>query len=307
RAATGILPLAVQGLVKVRFPSGRLSSRAGRVLEVALIAGIVLALVAGALGDYKLRLVRPDSTVVQVGNPLTGGTALGRYAADLSVAVPVGVLLGLIAGLGVLRRAWKATGIERYQLRWRAYGVVLSLLLFPLAVNQVLPTLVDVLDGVFFVTTLAIPVVRYRLWAIDTVIRRSAAYALVTIAVAGGFAAIAAVGPALASERIGFIVAAAVAAVTFAPARGYSQRLVDHFFYGQRNDPYRALSDLGQRLAEVAAPGEMLPAVVSAVAGSLRLPYVAIERAGDGSVLAAIGEPGATGETRAGRWPPRRP
>jgi hypothetical protein len=74
------------------------------------------------------------------------------------------VLLGLIAGLGVLRRAWKATGIERYQLRWRAFGVVLSLLLFPLAVNQVLPTLVDVLDGLFFVTTLAIPVVRYRLW-----------------------------------------------------------------------------------------------------------------------------------------------
>ena len=233
----------MQGLVNVRFPSGRLSSRAGRVLEVALIAGIVLALAAGVLGDYKLRLVRPDSTVVQVANPLTGGTAVGRYAAGLSVVVPLVVLLGLIAGLGVLRRAWKATGIERYQLRWRAYGVVLSLLLFPLAVNQVLPTAVDVLDGLFFVTTLAIPVVRYRLWAIDTVIRRSAAYALVTIAVVGGFAAIAAIGTAVASERVGFIVAAAGAAVTFAPARSYSQRLVDHFFYGQRSEPYRALSD----------------------------------------------------------------
>jgi two-component system NarL family sensor kinase len=301
-AAASILPLAVQGLVNVRFPAGRLSSRAGRVLEVALIAGIVLALVAGVLGDYKLRLVRPGSTV-EVGNPLTGGTALGRYAADLSVVVPVVVLLGLIAGLGVLRRAWKATGIERYQLRWRAYGVMLSLVLFPLAVNQVLPTLVDVLDGVFFVTTLAIPVVRYRLWAIDTVIRRSAAYALVTIAVVGGFAAIAAAGTAVASERVGFIVAAAVAAVTFAPARSYSQRLVDHLFYGQRSDPYRTLSDLGRRLAAVAAPGEALPAMVAVVAESLRLPYVAIERPGDGSVLAVSGGPAAAGDARAGRWP----
>jgi signal transduction histidine kinase len=300
-AATSIMPLAVQGLVNVRFPSGRLSSRAGQVLEIALIAGIVLALVAGVLGDYKLSLARPDSTVEQIGNPLTHGTALGRYAADLSVVVPAVVLLGLIAGLGVLRRAWKASGIERYQLRWRAYGVVLSLILFPLAVNQVLPTLVDVLDGVFFVTTLVIPVVRYRLWAIDTVIRRSAAYALVTIAVVGGFAAIAAVGTAVASERVGFIVAAAVVAVAFAPARSYSQRLVDHLFYGQRNDPYRALSDLGRRLAAVAAPGEVLPAVVGAVAESLRLPYVAIERPGDGSVLAASGEP-APGDERAGRW-----
>ena len=118
-SATAVLPLAVQGLVNVRFPSGRLGWGAGRVLEIALIAGIVLVLVAGVLGDYKLRLVRPDSTVEQVGNPLTGGTALGRYAADLSVIVPVVVLLGLIAGVGVLRRAWKAN-------RYRALPAALA-------------------------------------------------------------------------------------------------------------------------------------------------------------------------------------
>jgi two-component system, NarL family, sensor kinase len=302
-AATSVLPPAVQGLVNLRFPSGRLSSRAGRVLEIALIAGIVLAFLAGLLGDYKLTMVRADSTVEQVGNPITGGTALGRYAAGLNVVVPLVILLGVVAGIGVLRRAWKARGIERYQLRWRAFGVVVSLILFPLAVSQVLPTLVDVFDGVFFVTTLAIPVVRYRLWAIDTVIRRSVAYALVTIAVVGGFAAIAAIGTAVASERVGFIMAAASAAVTFAPVRGYSQRLVDRFFYGQRNDPYQALSELGRRLTAVAAPGEVLPVVVSAVAESLRLPYVAIERPGDGSVLAASGSTTQAGDARAGRWP----
>ena len=253
--------------------------------------------------DQKLTLVRPDSAVEQIPNPLTDGTAVGRIAADSGAVVPVVVLLGLIAGLGVVRRAWKATGIERYQLRWRAYGVVLSLILFPFAVSQVLPVAIDLLDGLFFVTTLAIPVARYRLWAIDTVIRRSAAYALVTITVAGMFAAIAAVGTAVASERVGFILAAAAAAVTFAPARSYSQRLVDHFFYGQRDDPYRALSDLGRRLAAVAAPGEVLPAVVTAVAESLRLPYVAIERPAEGSVLAACGEPAPTEEARAERWP----
>ena len=43
--------------------------------------------------------------------------------------------------------------------------------------------------------------------------------------------------------------------------------------------------------------------MVAAVAESLRLPYVAIERPGDGSVLAASGEPTAAGDARAGRWP----
>ncbi|HEY2549059.1 MAG TPA: histidine kinase [Streptosporangiaceae bacterium] len=301
-SVTAILPLAVQGLVNLRFPSGRLSSRYGRVLEIALITGIALALLAGLLTDQKMTLVRPGSPARQVSNPLTGGTTIGQIAADLSVVVPLVVLLGLIAGVGVLRRAWQATGIERYQLRWRAYGVVLSFILFPFAVNQVLPAVVDLLDGLFFVTTLAIPVVRYRLWAIDTVIRRSAGYALVTIAVAGIFAAVAAAGTAVASERTGFILAAAVAAVTFAPARSYGQRLVDHLFYGQRNDPYRALSDLGRRLTTVAAPGEVLPAVVTAVAESLRLPYVAIERPSDGSVLAAFGDPAVADDARAERW-----
>jgi two-component system NarL family sensor kinase len=53
----------------------------------------------------------------------------------------------------------------------------------------------------------------------------------------------------------------------------------------------------------VAAPGQVLPAVVTTVAGSLRLPYVAIERPADGSVLAASGDPATAGDARAQRWP----
>ena len=302
-SSTQFLPVAVQGLINVRFPSGRLSSRWGRALEIALIAGTVLAFIGGVLQDQPLTVVRPGVAPERVLNPLTTGTGVGRIASGLIVLIPVVILLGLVAGLGVVRRAWKATGTERYQLRWRAYGVVLALLLFPLAVTETLPLLVGLLDGLFFVVTLAIPVVRYRLWAIDTVIRRSAAYALVTVAVAGLFAVIAAAGTALASQRTGFILAAAVAAVAFAPARSYSQRLVDRLFYGQRNDPYRALSELGRRLSGVAAPGEVLPALVTAVAESLHLPYVAVERPADGSVLAAAGQLITAAPARIERWP----
>ena len=304
-SGAAFLPVAVQGLVNVRFPAGRPGSRWGRGLEIALIGGIALALVASALSDQKVNLVRPDSTVVELGNPLTSGTALGHVATGLTILDPVVILLGAIAGLLVVRRAWTSTGIERYQLRWRAYGVVLALLLFPFIVSNVLPVLIQTLDGLLFVTTLAVPVIRYRLWAIDTVIRRSAAYALVTIAVTGLFAAIAAAGTALVSERTGFILAAAVAAVTFAPVRSYSQRLVNRFFYGQRNEPYRALSDLGRRLATVAEPGAVLPAVVDTVAESLRLPYVAVERPIDGSVLAAAGilDTAAPMQASPERWP----
>jgi signal transduction histidine kinase len=52
------------------------------------------------------------------------------------------------------------------------------LALFPFAVTESLGW-IGVLDGPVFVLTLAVPVLRYRLWAIERIVRRSAVYALV--------------------------------------------------------------------------------------------------------------------------------
>jgi two-component system NarL family sensor kinase len=296
------LPVAVQGLVNVRFPSGQVTSRFGRLLNRLLVAGIALGVTGGLLGDWSIELDRVDGTSGTIHNPLTGGTVVGDVALALTAAVPLVILVGIIAGLSVVHRAWKATGIERDQLKWRAYGVVISLALFPVAVSEALPLVLNLADGVLFTTTLVIPILRYRLWAIDTIIRRSVAYLLVTVLIAGVFSALAAGVAALEGERVGLVAAAVIAALGFGPALRRSQHLVDEMFYGHRTDPYRALSDLSQRLDAVASPGAVLNTVVSAVAESLRLPYVAIERPGDGSVLAQHGDRQLTDE-ELGRWP----
>lgn len=296
------LPVAVQGLVNVRFPSGRVTSRFGRVLDRLLVVGIIAGLIGGLLGGQSLGLVRDDGTTSALQNPLTGGTVVGEVASALTLAVPLVILVGIIAGLSIVRRAWTATGIERDQLRWRAFGVVLSLALFPIAVTQALPVAVSLVDGLVFTTTLVIPIVRYRLWAIDTIIRRSAAYGLVSVVVVGAFAALAAGVAALQGERFGLVAAAVITALAFGPALRRSQHVVDELFYGRRSDPYRALHDLSQRLDAIAAPGEVLKTVVTAVAESLRLPYVAVERPEDGSVLAQRGALQAS-DAELGRWP----
>ena len=122
-----------------------------------------------------------------------------------------------------------------------------------------------------------------------------------TVLVAGVFAALAAGVAALQGQRVGLVAAAVIAALVFGPALRRSQHLVDELFYGHRTDPYRALSDLSQRLDAVASPGAVLNTVVTAVAESLRLPYVAIERPGDGSVLAQHGDRQLADEVL-GRW-----
>jgi signal transduction histidine kinase len=292
--------IAVQGFINVRFPSGRVHSRFGRVLERLMILGMVLVLLGGLFGSTDLGEVAPGSSAQVLDNPLVGGTPVQDIADAMEVGAPLIVLLGLIAGLGIVARAVRAEGIEREQLRWRAGGVLFSLALFPFAVAETLPAVVGIVDGLLFVTTLAIPVLFYHLWDINAVVRRSAVYGLVTVVLVSVYVAIAAVGAAVASERAGVLVAALVTAVAVGPARNRSQRLVDHYFYGERSDPYRALSDVSRRLEAVAGAGTVLSAVVGAVAESLRLPYVAIERPGDNHLLAAHGDPG---DGPVERWP----
>ena len=299
----GFVPIAVQGLVNVRFPSGRPATRQGRWLEQALIAGTALVILGGFLGGGTLRDVAPGR---DLRNPVTAGTWVGHAADAVTVLGPFVVLGGLVAGIGVVVRCVRGTGIERQQLKWRAAGVVLALALFPLAVTERLGGVVNAADSTVFVATLAIPVLRYRLWAIDTIIRRSAAYAAVTVVLVAGYALIAGAGATLASERVGFGVAGGAVAIGFTPLRRRSQRLVDRLFYGERNDPYQVLSDVGRRLDAAAAPGEILPAVAAAVAGTLRLPYVRIERP-TGRCWPSRGSrrPGSSGgrwRTRARRW-----
>ena len=54
------------------------------------------------------------------------------------------------------------------------------------------------------------------------------------------------------------------------------QRSINHLFYGWRDEPYRALAQLGQRLATTLAPSAVLPAIAETVGQALRVPYVAI-------------------------------
>jgi signal transduction histidine kinase len=90
--------------------------------------------------------------------------------------------------------------------------------------------------------------------------------------------------------------AKAALAVIFAPLRENLQRAVKRLMFGERDEPYRVLSHLGQRLETTLEPKAVLPTIVETVAGALKLPYAAIamKRVDGFEVAAAHGSP--TGE-----------
>jgi len=60
------------------------------------------------------------------------------------------------------------------------------------------------------------------------------------------------------------------------PLRERLQRGINQLMYGERDDPYTVLANLGQRLEATLIPGSVFSILVETVSQSLRLPYAAI-------------------------------
>ena len=95
-------------------------------------------------------------------------------------------------------------------------------------------------------------------------------------------------------------------AVAFQPIRDRLQRSVNRLLYGQRDEPYAAISSLGRRLGEAIGQTEVLSAMVETIADALRLPYVAVELADAVAGLAAVHGTPARGRGAAAAARPRR-
>lgn len=257
------------------FPDGRLPSRRWR--PVAWLALALLGVMAIALGlTWPSRgawMVDAAATPPDLGwIDILGGTAFGAFIA-LCVPAAIGSLVV---------RFRRSHGTQRQQMKWFVYGGTLTVLLF--LAREFVPgspwTEILGLPMVLLIPAAAgIAIFRYRLYDIDVVINRSLVYGALTAGVVGLYVGIV-VLLAQFFERTGWgvsLVAAGVVALVFQPLRERLQRAVNRLMYGDRDDPYAALSRLGRRLEASIRAGEVLPQVTESVAQALRLPYAAIE------------------------------
>jgi len=146
-------------------------------------------------------------------------------------------------------------------------------------VLSVIPDTLWQINNLFIAVTITISVLRYRLWDIDILINRTLVYGALTGIVVSAFVIIVGFLSMLfqsSGNSIMAIIATGLVALLFNPLRQRLQRGVNHLMYGDRDDPYAALSRLGRRLEASLAPEAVLPTVVTSVREVLKLPYVAI-------------------------------
>ncbi len=199
-----------------------------------------------------------------------------------------------------------ASPVQRQQIKWLIYGlapVILLPICFGLAValfpalgspGALLGVAVEPLWRLYFLPIpfcIGIAILRYRLWDIDVLINRTLMYGTLTVSVIGLYVLVV-VGLGTLIQAQGNVLLSLLAtgliAVLFQPLRLRLQRGVNRLLYGERDDPYKVISRLGQRLEATLEPQAALPTIVETVTQALKLPYAAISLKQDGEdVIAA--------------------
>jgi signal transduction histidine kinase len=222
----------------------------------------------------------------------------------------VGFLFILFVGAMVIAQVYRyfrvSNNVQRQQTKWVVFGVsiaiggfIVSGLVYVLYVSSASRSpLADILFyTITYLLLLLIPIsiafaiLRSRLWDIDIIINRTLVYGILTASVIALYVLVVFGLGALLQARgnLGLsLLATGLIAVLIQPLHRRLQRAVNHLLYGERDEPYKVISRLGQRLEATLAPEAVLPTIVETVTGALKLPYAAISLKQDGEdVIAA--------------------
>lgn len=270
-----------------------------RWLRFAAVVGTVATLTATLVSlTHEYKLAPP--------NPWAPGWEPWRRAVNALDQWPdrVCLLLSAVAVVQLTRVWWRLRGSDRSGYGWLAVGQGLFTAAFLPVFLVRLEDWVFELSGIslilaqgFLPVALLVVVLRQQLWGVDLVLSRVTVWAMLTISVLIGYAALAWLVGRLVprSEGLAGFVAVGLVVALGQPLRVWLQVRVDRLVYGEAADPGRLLDSLGRDLGD-GRSGTSLKGLVEALRDGLRLGGVEV-RSADGVVRALSGRVD-TAETR---------
>lgn len=244
--------LAPPLLLVLVFPTGRLASGRWKIVATLILVGIVGLAIGNAftpnMADFP-SLQNPVGIPAFTGSPLeSGGVA---WFPLLTGAI--------LAALGLVPRLRRAQGIEREQLKWITFAAALHGISWIVLAIDLPGTAGAVAKYGIFATLLLIPIatgiaiLRYRLYDVDIVIRRTLVYGVVVAILAAIYVALilalqSVLNQFIGGETLPVVLSTLVIAVLFGPLRGRVRDAVDRRFYRSRYDHQRLLEAFETRL-----------------------------------------------------------
>jgi signal transduction histidine kinase len=263
-----VVPSGLFLLLLIVFPNGRPVSKPWAWLARVGLAFSVLF----ALSEILLLPRMELTTEIQFDNPTNVASST---TPETVWVLGMAFLVGGVAALVVRYR--RSHGEEQQQLRWFVFAVavsigslvVLTLFYFAIGapdrdpawfvVSMTSVTLIGI--GVGVPVACGVAVLRYRLWDLDVVVRKTLLYASLAVLATLVYLAVVVGAGAWLGRDNSFLtmVAAVVVALTFQPARTKLTHLANRLVYGRRATPYEVLSEFSERVGETYATTDLLP------------------------------------------------
>jgi signal transduction histidine kinase len=273
------LELPVLAIIYVLFPDGqRMPGRLGRLSLLApavVVAGLLIEMASPITASFG---IKNDGPFAGIQNPLTGDRL-----SDLPPGVPL-IAAGMIAASAAVLWRWhRARGVARTELDGLAFLAVLApfVAIAVLALPARYGFAIGELETFLEIAVITAVVLRHQLFGIDVTLRRVAVYTTLIFALAVAHAAIAAITTSFTSHDAAATIAAITVALAVLPARDVLNRSVSRLLYGSRDDPVAVLAAVSRTSTSTPDGAALLRQLASNVATMMRLPFVAIEVAGD--------------------------
>jgi signal transduction histidine kinase len=296
--------VAALPLVLVLFPDGRPPSPRWRLLVWVIVGASAL----GAIAAMITPGVVPISEDLEPENPL-GIQALEGPLRTIGSAVGI-VMIGCILAsvVAVIVRWRRARGVERQQMRLLVSVVILAVATYALLIvigeggsdelANFLFAATFVIVGVGIPIAIGAAVLRYRMYDIEIVIRKTIRFAVVAVLIAGAIAFILLlVGGPLVGRVIGdepgpaAVILGVLLGLLLLPLWRVSRRIADRIVFGGRATPYEVLTEFSQRMGESYATDDVLPRMAAVLGNAV------------GGERADVWLGAGAGRRRAAGWP----
>lgn len=273
--ALGLVLLLV--LLPLLFPEGRLPSRGYRWVIPTAFVGLAFLILGNAFRTTTTIDAASGDIVVDLPVPLPLSTETFDLLHMGGMVCVLASVLGALAG--VVRRFRRSTGLERQQMKVFGAGLLAALVL--VAINLVLYSFdLDSVANVLFslaivgiMGSIAVAVLRYRLYDLEKVISRTITYSIVAVLVAVLYAVGAVWLPTLivGGQSPLFVAASTlVAAAMFTPTRRMVMKRVDRRFNRSGYDAERIIDEFSAALQVRHQVEEIMTGLVDVVSSTFQ-------------------------------------
>jgi len=240
------------------FPDGRLPSRGWRWLPWTGAVTIIVIELSIAFTPSTLT----EGPIPGMANPV-GVPALEQpLFVALAVTLPLLPLCIVASALALLTRFRRSQGVERQQLKWlAAAGALVAVCYFAAMAAQLTnssssadadPAWITLLQNLVLASFIALPIaigtaiLRYRLYDIDIVIKRTLVYSTLTVTLVATYLLLVLVlqvllRPLAGDSDLAVAASTLTVAALFRPLRSAIQGVVDRRFFRSRYDAARSL------------------------------------------------------------------